>query len=261
MSELNPWGPISSTMYELNDSDLVERSIGFTGHTIQWPTLAENGAGYSHKTRIRAYKPVINEFFESLNDEQKGIFSQNIVRGLWPSLTEETKQTLTDRLSGIGWKLDEIGTLSTFDALLSEQFFPAGTPYDAYVAIRDIFETTRKNIVIVDPYVGGSIFQMLTCIRAEQCSVKILTMQRNLTADFELELEKFKNQYPHFKFVIQDQSDFHDRFIVIDETNFYHVGASIKDAGKRAFIISRLEDDHAIKGVKEHIVNAFADNR
>lgn len=141
----------------------------------------------------------------------------------------------------------------TQDALLSEQFFPPGTPYDAYVAIREILEKTTSKAVIIDPFMGSTIFATLSTISTTEFSVQLLTTATNLKPDFHVEAAKFQKQYATVQLEVRTTTDFHDRFIAIDNTEYYHVGASVKDAGKRAFLISRLQDQPIIDILKQYI--------
>ena len=257
MSQYDPWGPISSTLYSINDSDLVENVIGYTGVAVQWPILDEK-TGYSHGTRIRAYKPAINAAYATLEDQAKGNFAQVVAKGLLTSrIKDDIKRSLIDRLNDIGWTITGDGTLTTQDALLSEQFFPPGTHYDAYVAIRDVLEKAASSIVIVDPYMGSTLFSTLSAISPGSLSIHLLTTGKNLKPDFSVEASNFRLQYSTVAMEVRTTSDFHDRFIVIDGTEYYHIGASIKDAGKRAFLISRLEDGQVITALKQHIDQAW----
>jgi len=163
------------------------------------------------------------------------------------------KEYMNDSLKDIGWTITDEGTLTTQDALLSEQFFPPGTPYDAYVAIREILEKTTSNAMIIDPYMGSTIFATLRTINAVTFSVQLLTTATNLKPDFHVEAANFQKQYTSLKLGVRTTTDFHDRFIAIDNTEYYHIGASVKDAGKRAFLISRLQDQPIINILKQYI--------
>ena len=83
MSRYDPWGPISSTLYSINDSELVENVVGFTGLKVPWPVL-DDRTGYSHRTRIRAYKPVIQAAYDALEDEEKGKFAKRTISNATP---------------------------------------------------------------------------------------------------------------------------------------------------------------------------------
>ena len=257
MSQYDPWGPISSTLYSINDSELVERVVGFTGLKVPWPVL-DDRTGYSHRTRIRAYKPVIQAAYDALEDGEKGKFAERVAKGLLNSeFKSEIKEQLVERLNDIGWTITEDMALATQDAHVSEQFYPAGTQYDAYVAIREIIAKATSDIMIVDAYLGSSIFLTLSAIDPSKLTVKLLTTAKNLKADFRVEATKFQQQFTGVQLEVRTTTDFHDRFIAIDGSDLYHVGASIKDAGRRAFLVSRLQDQPIIAALRLYLDQAW----
>lgn len=224
---------------------------------MSWPVLDQQ-AGYSHKTRIRAYKPAIDSAYRALADQDKGIFVQVVAKELWSRKdSRKMKEKLVEHLSDIGWTVTDDGRLETQDALLSEQFFPAGSQYDAYVAIRDILRKAAQKISIVDPFMADWLFATLGAIGPETLSIQLLTTTKNLKSDFAIEMTKFRQQHSGIAVEVRTTTDFHDRFIAIDESEYYHVGASMKDAGKRAFLISRLQDEPVISSLKQYITDVW----
>lgn len=133
--------------------------------------------------------------------------------------------------------------------LRCEMFFPKGAVHEAYIEVRGILEQAREEIRIIDPYIDGSLLSMLTILK-QPMRVSILTGHR-LPGDFGMELDKFLEQYKSFEIAIRQASDFHDRFLVVDRRDYYHLGASIKDAGKKAFMVSRVEDESNISALAE----------
>jgi len=198
-------------------------------------------------------RPHVESAYLSLPDDQKGVFVQNILKGL---AAKGKAQALEEALNDIGWSL-ESGVLATQDATLSEQFFPPGTPFDAYVAIRSILEKASRRVLVVDAYMGSTIFVTLEAASATTPSVELLTASRAIRPDFRLEAAHFQQQFPEAHLQVRTTAEFHDRFIVVDDADYYHVGASIKDAGKRAFLISRLEDQPIIDLLRTHIGAAW----
>ncbi len=83
-------------------------------------------------------------------------------------------------------------------------------------------------------------------------SVELLTVERNLKPDFRVEAAKFQQQFANVKLEVRTTSDFHDRFVSIDRASYFHIGASIKDAGKKAFLISQLQDEPVIALLRQH---------
>lgn len=256
-STFDPWGPVSSVLYEINDSDFVQNAIANTGIDINWCPFSKADA-YSHSTRIRALRRDISAAYAKLDQDQRGLFAQIVVKSMLQRPDGEgVRAKLIDRLADIGWTISQSGLLTTQDVLISEQFFPANSEYDAYVAIRDVFATAGSEIVIVDAYIGSSLLVTLKSLTLPNVSVKVLTAAKNLKPDFLLELTAFKKQVSHIALEIRTTGDFHDRFIAIDDAAFYHVGASIKDAGSRAFMISRIEDQPNVENVRQAIAQAW----
>jgi hypothetical protein len=249
----DPWGPISSVLYEMNDSDFVQNAIANTGIDIEWRPYSKADA-YSHSTRIRALRRDISAAYSNLDEEKRGLFARIVVKSmLRRPKAEELRSRLVNRLSDIGWTISDDGLLMTEDALISEQFFPVNSEYDAYVAVRDVFARASTEIIIVDAYIGSSLLTTLKALPTRNLSVRVLTAAKNLKPDFGVEVAAFKRQVSHISLEIRTTDDFHDRFIVTDEREFYHVGASIKDAGKRAFMISRMQDKTNADNLRKYI--------
>ena len=119
-------------------------------------------------------------------------------------------------------------------------FFPKGSPWDAFVLVRDIFAKANESITIVDPYCDTTIFQSLLERNLTGLHIQILCWR--YAEAVAVGAATFTAQYPGVTVEVRRTRDFHDRFIVVDGTSCLHVGASIKDAGNRACMISSIED-------------------
>ncbi len=115
-------------------------------------------------------------------------------------------------------------------------FLPAGSAHDAYLEIRKIIQSATSEILIVDSYVDGTLWTLLTNLSA---STKIRIMTTQMKGDFALEGRKFAAQHGNTVEVRQTQ-EYHDRFVVADGDRCWHLGASIKDAGNKAFAMSEV---------------------
>lgn len=123
------------------------------------------------------------------------------------------------------------------EAEFKQKIFFNGQIYDAYSLIIDIIKRAKTKILIIDNYIDDSILKMLSK-KNKNVEVIILTSQNcNLN---KLDISKFNKQYPTLK--ISYTNKFHDRFIVIDNKELYHCGASLKDLGKKCFAISKIDD-------------------
>ena len=110
--------------------------------------------------------------------------------------------------------------------------------YDAYDLLSKIIKRAKKSIVIVDNYIDDSVFTVLNK-RQNNVSVKIFT--KNISKHLILDLEKHNSQYS--KIDIQEFKNSHDRFMLIDDKEVYHFGASLKDLGKKWFGFFKVEKE------------------
>jgi hypothetical protein len=150
-------------------------------------------------------------------------------------------------------KLEEVPT----PEIPKEAVYPSGTPYDAYKNIKEIINLATKKLIVVDPYVDGAVVTLLENVKP---GVDIRVLTRKIQGDFQLAAQKFKQQREMAAQgtieVRKDKGDFHDRFIVSDE-KFFHLGASIKDAGTRVCVINEIEDPCNRSMLVENISKAW----
>ena len=113
--------------------------------------------------------------------------------------------------------------------------FYDGQIFDAYTFINDRIREATTRIILIDNYIDDSVLTILSK-RADKVAATIYT--KKPTAQLQLDIQKHNAQYPPIDIVTFDRS--HDRFLCIDET-VYHLGASIKDLGKKWFAFNRME--------------------
>ena len=117
----------------------------------------------------------------------------------------------------------------------TEGIFHNGQIFDAYKFATDLIKSAKKDLVLIDNYVDESVLLMLSK-RETGVSAKIYTS--NLSKQLTLDLAKHNKQYPPIEIFMHTTS--HDRFLIIDDTEVYHIGASLKDLGKKLFAFSKL---------------------
>lgn len=117
----------------------------------------------------------------------------------------------------------------------TEGVFHDGKIFDAYKFATDLIKSAKKSLVLIDNYVDESVLLMLSK-RNAGVSAKIYTS--HWSDALKLDLQKHNNQYPPIE--IEKYSKAHDRFLIIDDTDVYHIGASLKDLGKKLFAFSKL---------------------
>jgi hypothetical protein len=136
------------------------------------------------------------------------------------------------------------------------RFFTEGQYFDAYSSIREIIKKAERSIVLVDGYVNSDT---LAFFPSKQPSIllRILTSGRSINAEFNLAIDIYNKQYMNLK--VKASNSFHDRFLVLDDKMFYHIGASIKDAGNKTFMYTKIEDEDISTAIRDKIRNEWND--
>lgn len=122
-----------------------------------------------------------------------------------------------------------------------EGIFFDGQIFDAYKFATDLIKTARKSLLLIDNYVDESVLLMLS---KRNPGVTATIYTQKITAQLQLDLDKHNDQYPPIN--IRTYRSSHDRFLIVDDKEVYHIGASLKDLGKKLFAFSRLEIEPAL---------------
>jgi hypothetical protein len=131
-----------------------------------------------------------------------------------------------------------------------QKIFFEGQIYDAYSLIINIIKSAKAKILIIDNYIDDTILEMLT---KKNKDVKVVIVTSDKSNILKLDVQKFNKEYPTLEIAKTDK--FHDRFIVVDNKELYHIGASLKDLGKRCFAISKIEDIDYIEKIQNFSKN------
>ena len=241
-NKLNPLPIALSILYDLTSDEFL-KVISQAG--IQIDMILTKEENYSNKTRMRVYIPRVSTFLTSLNESQLLkviylIFNTLIIK------EPNQKDTIKEKLNLIGWDIEN-DIISPIDSTVIEAFFEKGLVHSAYQKIRDIVHSSTTSIYIADPYIDKTIFEFFKIFSDKQMEIKVLTL--NLSGDYSHEKTLFNSQYQNLIISEKSTRDFHDRFIIVDESEVYHIGASIKDAGKKVFMINKVEDEDNISNI------------
>ena len=120
-----------------------------------------------------------------------------------------------------------------------EGVFYDGQIFDAYKFATDLIRSAGKSLLLmllIDNYIDESVLLMLSKRRSGVCAT---VYTQKITAQLQLDIEKHNRQYPPVEMRIYNKC--HDRFLIIDNTEVYHIGASLKDLGKKMFAFSRMD--------------------
>ena len=156
---------------------------------------------------------------------------------------------LTNRLAAVENKVDS--KFKTIDENFSKIFtaldsspkkakegvFFKGQIFDAYAIFQDIIKSAKKEIVLIDGYVDLSILERFKA-KQKNVSVKIYTDPRAELK--QIDVDKFNEQYPTA--ILDYTKKMHDRFLIIDNKELYHIGASLKDLGKACFAFEKMDE-------------------
>lgn len=135
-------------------------------------------------------------------------------------------------------KIDTLFTLMDRYNIKDKQgVFVQGQIYDAYTKFQELIKRAKKEIILIDNFIDLTVLDQLT---AKNAGVDVIIYTRPKTPIRKLDIAKFNAQYPTLN--IKHTNTMHDRFLIIDGAEIYHIGASLKDLGKKCFGFTRLEN-------------------
>jgi len=118
---------------------------------------------------------------------------------------------------------------------IKQGIFHDGQIYDAYVFVNDLFRSAKKEVVLIDNYVDDTVLTLLS----KYPKLNFVIMTKSISKQLKLDSEKYTQQYDNL--VIKTSTKFHDRFLLIDDKEAYHIGASLKDLGRKTFAFSKID--------------------
>ncbi len=127
---------------------------------------------------------------------------------------------------------------------IKQDIFFKGQIFDAYSFVMDLIKKANSELIIIDNYIDISILKMLS-EKSKRVQVKIITGKGSPIK--AMDIEKFNAQYGQLE--LKHSQDFHDRFLIIDQKELYHIGASLKDLGKKCFAFSVIEDKKVLNNL------------
>ena len=131
-----------------------------------------------------------------------------------------------------------------FDAIQSKDIKPEkgiffdGQIFDAYLFISDLIRGAQNSIILIDNYIDDSV---LTLFGKRNKAVQVIIFTKEISKQLLLDLAKYNSQYPLIE--VKEFKQSHDRFLIIDNKEVYHFGASLKDLGKKWFAFSKFDKE------------------
>jgi len=145
-------------------------------------------------------------------------------------------------------KLEQIFTYISEHEEANQKIFFDGQIYDAFSLLIGLIQEAETEIVLVDGYVDIGTLNILS---KKQENVVVTVYTRQQTKLSQTDVDNFNAQYPELN--VKFTRAFHDRFLILDKTKAYHVGASLKDAGKKCFGINLIEDMGIVKDILQRL--------
>ena len=113
--------------------------------------------------------------------------------------------------------------------------FYDGQVFDAYIFVNDLLKSAVTEIILIDNYIDETVFTIFS----KYPNIKVQIYTSNITKQLKLDFEKYQTQYKNIE--LFEFKNSHDRFLIIDKKEVYHLGASLKDLGKKWFAFSKFE--------------------
>jgi hypothetical protein len=154
---------------------------------------------------------------------------------------------LEDKVETIATKVNEIDLQINTHLIPTQGVFFDGQVFDAYELASKIIRSAKQSIVLIDNYIDETT---LTHLSKKKKNVKVLLLTKNISKQLDLDIQKANGQYGNFAAKLFTQS--HDRFLIIDGKEVYHLGASLKDLGRKWFAFSKMD-----KSSVESIIKAI----
>lgn len=134
-----------------------------------------------------------------------------------------------------------------------EGVFFAGQYYDAFQRVAEIISGARRSLTIIDAYIDDKVLGILS---SKESAVTVSVLTSKVSPALQTAALNFNKQYGGL--VIRTSRAFHDRFVVVDDSDFYHFGASIKDLGNRGFMFSLIEEPDVIESLRRKFSQEWA---
>ena len=154
---------------------------------------------------------------------------------------------IEDTIENLNAKINQIDLQINTHLIPTQGVFFEGQVFDAYELASKIIRSATKSIYLIDNYIDEST---LTQLSKKNKNVYVILLTKNSSKQLELDIKKANEQYGNFELKTFNKS--HDRFLIIDETTVYHLGASLKDLGKKWFAFTKMDNNSV-----ENILNSI----
>lgn len=130
---------------------------------------------------------------------------------------------------------------------IKNEIYLAGQTYEAYSKILDILLLAKEQIIIIDSFADKYVLDMI-----RKTTIPVIIVLSTKSRLSELDIDKYNQEYQNLTLIYNDT--FHDRFIILDKKEMYHLGTSLNNAGTKTFIINKINDSRIIQTITNAIV-------
>jgi hypothetical protein len=237
-----------------NEGELLESSV-----VAKITTTAEDGKNYQVKYYNLDVVISVGYRVKSKQGTQFRIWANKVLKDhLLKGYTLNNRiNRIEDRVETLNNKIDDIDLQIRLNALPTQGIFFDGQIFDAYTFVSGLIRKAGHSLILIDNYIDDSV---LNHFIKRKDAVEFTIYTKHISKQLKLDLEKHNMQYSPVK--VGEFKKTHDRFLIIDENEIYHFGASLKDLGKKWFAFSKLHIDpeiilKEIRGVADQYENMY----
>ena len=151
-------------------------------------------------------------------------------------ITHQRFKELEEDVTTLKQKVTTIDSLIISNQLEVKQgIFNNGQIFDAYVFINNLLKTATQEIVLIDNYIDDTVLTLFSKYK----DLKFIIITKSISKQLKLDIDRYKEQYKNLEVKISNK--YHDRFLLIDNKEAFHVGASLKDLGKKIFAFNSID--------------------
>lgn len=210
--------------------------------TVKESLTVQNEGGRRVKRRLEYYNldVIISVGYrvKSKQGTQFRIWATNVLRDylLKGYALNQRMNRIENNFENLSQEVRNISLQIKSNELPKQGVFFRGQMYDAYAFTAELIRKANTSIILIDNYVDDTV---LTLLSKRNKSVSVTIFTKTISKQLKLDLKKHNSQYPEIQAV--EFTEAHDRFLILDEKDCYHFGASLKDLGKKWFAFSKME--------------------
>lgn len=209
-------------------------------HSVVKESLTTASDGKKYKTNFYNLDVIISVGYRVKSNQgtQFRIWATNVLRDylLKGYALNQRIDSIENKYDSLSKEVKQISLQLKTQELPNQGIFFEGQVFDAYVFVAELIKKAKTDIILIDNYVDETV---LTLLAKRPGKVTAAIYTKSINKQLQLDLAKHNSQYPAIE--IKSFADSHDRFLIIDRSELYHLGASLKDLGRKWFAFSKMD--------------------